>query len=203
MQPEPANAPPPVPAVPREYVQAGWDWFSDSVHTLVEDLYPVLQGVTRHTLDELSDLADDSAPEEESADFRQFSHQHDMQISLDTALTFDVGTALGHVLELAESLGDQQTRDMVGFMSDVATASGNVLSLTDSNPAENFITAVQTMEIEFDEDGNHNLSLIITPALHDLLRKNPPTEEQGRRFDAIIAAKREEQRASRSRRRLS
>lgn len=203
MQPEADNVPPPVPAIPSEYVRAGWEWFSDSVHSLVEDLYPVLQGFTRHTLGELPDVDDSSSPEDKSPDFRQFSHQHEMRISLETGLTFDVGTALSHVLEIAESLGEQQTNDMVGFMSDVATASGNVISLDHSNPTENFIAALQTMEIEFDENGNHNLSLVISPAFLEVLRLNPPTEEQGRRLDAILDAKREEQRASRSHRRLS
>lgn len=190
------------PAVPNEYVRAGLEWFFDSTRMLAEQLHPMLADFTRQTLPELPDF-DATAEPDLNADFRQFVHRLEFAVLLDTAVDFDIAAVHAHIRDLADRSGQQQVDGMVGFMSDTATASGNVVATNDADPIEAMIAGIEQMDIEFDENGNHNLRLIITPSFHEYLRTHLPTEEQGRRIDAILDAKREEQRAARSHRRLS
>jgi hypothetical protein len=126
-----------------------------------------------------------------------------MTMSLDTALQFDVAGGLGLLFELAESFGGQQVSAMIQHVSDVAEANGNVVRTNDVDFWENYLTMLESMKVDFNDQGDNGLVLIVNPDMARRLRENPPTPEQRGRIDAIMAAKREESRASRGRRRLS
>ena len=197
------------PAVPHEYVAAGNRWVSDKARALMEELHPLLGSVPRQAVGEMPDFIEESPNDgggegdEASIDYRQFAHGHETTISVDTALDFDIDQVLVLIYQLADSLGGQMTSDMIRMMSDAAEASGNVVRMGDSGFWESFITSLEAMEVDFDEQGEHNLSFVTSPNFAEHLRENPPTAEQTERMDALMKAKREESRASRGRRRLS
>lgn len=190
------------PARPSEYARAGAEWFSDTVRALAEAQHPFIGSFQRQFVDEFPDLDDEEHDAEESVDFRQFVHQHEMHVSLDTPLAFDVATMLAHTDALADSLGSQQTRNMMAMISDAATASGNVIAIDLNDPVEQWIHALSTMDVEFDENGAHNLQIAGTPEFFQRMSDHPPTPEQQERINAIFAAKKEAQDARRDNRQL-
>lgn len=195
-----AAAEPLFPAKPSEYARAGAEWFSDTVRALAEAQHPFIGSFQRQFVEEFPDPDDEEG--EESVDFRQFVHQHEMQVSLDTPLDFDVGTMLAHAYALADSLGSQQTRDMMAMISEAATASGNVINIDLNNPVEEWIHALTTMDLEFDENGAHNMQIVGTPEFFQRMSDHPATPEQQERINAIFAAKKEAQDAQRNNRQL-
>lgn len=188
------------PATPTEYVRAEAEWFSDCVRSLSEAQHPILTSFTPQTVEELPDAVEG---ETESLDFRQFAHRHEVKASLDTILSFDIGSLLVIAYDLADRRGAAQSQAMIKMISDNAVASGNVVTIDVSNPVEQYINGLAMADIEFDEAGNHNMQLIAVPEFLQQLSDNPPTTEQQERIDAIFALKREAQDARRRNRRLS
>lgn len=199
--PEGAAAEPFFPAKPTEYARAGAEWFSDTVRVLAEVHHPFIGSFQRQFVEEFPE-PDDEEEDETAVDFRQFVHQHEMHVSLDTPLTFDVGTMLAHADALADSLGGQQSRDMIRMISDAATATGNVITIDLDDPVEQYISGLAAADIEFDEDGAHNLQIVGTKEFFQRLSDNPPTAEQQERIDALFKAKKEAQDARRNHRRI-
>ncbi|NJI58611.1 hypothetical protein HCX50_04115 [Microbacterium oxydans] len=180
-------------------MRAGAEWFSGTVRTLAEAQHPILTSFTRETIEEFPDFDEDDA---ESLDFRQFAHRHELEMSLDATLAFDVTTILAIADEVGNNLGRQQSKDMIRMISDNATAAGNVVTIDPTNPVEQYIAGLAKVDIEFDEDGNHNMQIIASKEFLQQLSDNPPTPEQQERIDAIFALKKEEQDARRRNRRL-
>ncbi|MBD8205187.1 hypothetical protein IFU08_09275 [Microbacterium sp. CFBP 8790] len=199
------------PAIPEEYVRAGDAWVSATTRVLVGELHPFLKAIPHETVNELPDLTEednlDDAAEGKAApistDYRQFAHGHETVISLDTALEFDVDAVLVLVYELADSLGRQQEAAIIRLMSDAADASGNVIRLGNADFWDQFISSLEGMKVDFDDQGEHNLSFVVSPEFNAQLQATPPTAKQTAKMDALMQAKREESRASRGRRRLS
>lgn len=199
------------PAVPEEYVRAGNAWLSATTRMLMEELYPLLKTIPHQTVDEMPDLSDDYSLEDADVgdlvpaptDYRQFEHGHDSVISLDTALEFDVDAVLVLVYQLADSLGGQQEAALIRLMSDAAEASGNVIHMGGADFWDQYISSLEEMDVDFDDKGEHNLSIVVSPEFNAYLQANPPSAEQAAKMDALMQMKREESRASRSRRRLS
>lgn len=193
----------PFPAAPTEYIRAGAQWFSDSVRHVAEEQHPILKSFARRTVTEFPDPEDSDIDAQQSADYRWFSHQHDIVVSLETTLNFDIGTMLAHLDSLAHSLGSQQEKNMVQMIVDSATASGNLITIDLQDPAEQYIAALARMEILFDDEGHHGPLVIDGIELEDHMRKHPPSAEQQERIDTILRAKKEERDAPRRNRRLS
>lgn len=190
------------PAKPVEYMRAGAEWFSETVRALADAQHPLIASFERQLVEEFPDPDDGDEDDVAADDFRQFVHQHEMQVSLETQLAFDVGTMLAHANAVADSLGSQQSQDMLQMISDAATASGNVVTFDAENPVEQYIKGLAAADIEFDEDGTHNMRIVGTPDFFQRLSDNPPTPEQQERIDAIFKAKKEAQDARRNNRQL-
>lgn len=151
-----------------------------------------------------SDGAETSTGEQEEwpGDFRQFRERYEFVMSVESILDFDVEAVLTHVRSVADSMGERRTRNLVGFIADTATAAGNVFTSDPANPLDGLIDALEAMDVPFDENGNHTLDFVFTTEFVEWVSENPPTEAQKKRINDILDKKWEEQRASRSNRRL-
>lgn len=187
----------------KEYVRGGNTWMSATVHGLSDQLHPLLTRVSQHTVNEFPDLPRESEEAPSTSDYRQFAHEHTWAMSLHTILEFNVETVLTQLFLLADSLGSQQESDMLRHVREAAEEAGNVVHVDMSDPWEAYIAALEAAEIDFDENGESNMSLVAHPSFTRRLMEVGSTPEQEARIDAIMQMKREESRAARSRRRLS
>jgi hypothetical protein len=90
------------------------------------------------------------------------------------------------------------------FLSKISEATGNVVDASDRPFFDVLYEAIEKVEMEFDEDGNHNHVLVLHPDQWAALQaKGPLTPEQQQKLDDLFTRKREEADARRRHRRLS
>ncbi|SRR6266404_5022962 len=87
-------------------------------------------------------------------------------------------------------------------LGQVCAATGNTIDARGQDfTHEMFLQMLESLDIHFDEGGNHNLSWVMSPEMFEKLSKLPqPTEEQNRAVAGIIERKRREFNASKRRR---
>ncbi|MCZ7423753.1 hypothetical protein O7605_30020 [Verrucosispora sp. WMMA2121] len=93
------------------------------------------------------------------------------------------------------------SKKILADISNVTQATGNVIQGDISYDL--LIDAVDAMEFSFDDDGNHNLSLVVNPVTAEKLRSlGEPTPQQTARLNAVLARKKAEWDARRGSRSL-
>jgi hypothetical protein len=103
---------------------------------------------------------------------------------------------------MAQDVGSQMVKMFIEHVSEVSEEVDNVVSAEDRDFFDVYAEALEKVEMTFDENGDHNLTMLVNPETHDRLRDKTPTPEQEARINAIIDSKREEWRAARRRREL-
>lgn len=208
--PEPADEPRAArpPFRPHEFGRGNAAWMSRTVSNLAESIHPLLATIPTVT------IADPPAPEEgsdvqeledahlKSPLYRGAVISHEWVAHLDESLNFDVDACLAQLYEMADSYGAQMMRGLIELISDTCDSTGNVIDAKDIGFFDAMIRAVETMEMSFDEDGNHNTTLLVHPDTAKKLAELTPTPEQQASMDAVLAKKRSDWDASRSRRDL-
>ena len=104
---------------------------------------------------------------------------------------------LADVDELAHSIANQLTSAMFAHIADVTEATGQTISAEGRDFWEVILEAMETVELSFDEHGQHHGTVVVHPDLAEKIMKNPPTADQEDRAQKIIQRKREEWNASR------
>lgn len=90
-----------------------------------------------------------------------------------------------------------------GVFPQICDATGNTVDAQDKNVWDAYLEMLETMEMSFDENGNHNTSLVVHPDTARRIRENPPTPEQLAKGNEIIERKKKEYYAQKRTRRLS
>ena len=85
----------------------------------------------------------------------------------------------------------------------ICDATGNTVDAQGKNVWDAHLEMLETMEMSFDENGNHNTTLVVHPDTARKIRENPPTVEQLAKGEEIIERKRKEFYAQKRSRRLS
>ena len=188
--------------VPHEYETGGMRWFSDAVRELERALHPLLAQIPRVEVTDMpqSPPEGEPLPAEASPLYRPVAAKHAWTVHLEDVVTFNVEQLLTDLNEMAQDVGSQVVKAFIEHISDVSEQVGNVVSADGRDFFDVLTESIESMEITFDENGNHNLTLLVNPATHNDLKA--PTVEQQTRMDAIMDRKREEWRAKRRRRDL-
>lgn len=130
---------------------------------------------------------------------------------------FSVEISLG--LDCFRNTNTEQFRDALWKFSEEATgerikhffetfpqicnAAGTSVDAEGKNVWDAYLEMLETLEMHFDENGNHNTELVVHPDTAKKIRANPPTPEQLAKGEAIIERKKKEFYAQKRTRRLS
>jgi len=117
-----------------------------------------------------------------------------LEFSMDVPEIIDGGfdSFMGAMNKVAADQVEQITKAIFANMNEVAEAVGNVIRRPIGHDV--LIDAIESMDVSFDEEGRHNLNLVVHP---DTARKlnelGEPTPEQAARLDSVLARKKQEQ----------
>ncbi|RKS04955.1 hypothetical protein DFP74_0535 [Nocardiopsis sp. Huas11] len=186
---------------PSEYGAAALAWMNDAVDVLSRELHPILASVGRER------IADLPRPEEHASEtaelasplFRVIEASHVMTTDVQDTLSGDVGSFLAMVFELSDTFGSQLAQGMMDHISEVCDASGQTIDAKDKDFIDAMIDALETIDIPFDGNGEHNLSIALHPDTAESLRNKQMTPEQEARIQQVLDRRREEWHASRRR----
>lgn len=190
--------------IPHEYEIGGVRWFSDAVHELERAQHPLLAQIPRV---ELADMPrpppeGEPLPAEASPLYRPTVTKHEWTIRVEDVVNFNVEQLLADLNDMAQNVGSQMVKQFIEHVSEVSEDVGNVVSAEGRDFFDVYAESLETIEMSFDENGDHNLTLLVNPGTYDDLKDKTPTPEQEARINSIINRKREEWRAARRRREL-
>jgi len=97
---------------------------------------------------------------------------------------------------------EQMKEHFFGAFPQICDATGNTVDAQGKNVWDAHLEMLETMEMSFDENGNHNTSLVVHPDTARRIRENPPTPEQLAKGNEIIERKKKEYYAQKRTRRL-
>jgi hypothetical protein len=137
----------------------------------------------------------------------------ELQINLEEVQNWTLGDILRHLDQIAKSIGEQQARHFFEELHNVTDKTGNVVNANGEKfSPELLLQVLDKMWIEFNEDGTPQLpSMIVSPSMFDSIQaskeefaSHPEFErEWTKRFNDLIARKREEWRAREANRNLA
>jgi hypothetical protein len=130
-------------------------------------------------------------------------HSTDTVIHFDTFLKTDVERFIELLYNMWEAFASQATKALFETVNLTTEAVGNVHNAAGKNIWEAQLEMLESLEMHFDENGNHNYKYYAHPDMAKKLAENPPTPEQEKRAEEIINRKREEYYAKKRTRRLS
>lgn len=163
--------------------------------------HPILGQIQVHSVVHSGWTRQVSEPQVVETEMRQ--HSTDSVIHFDCFLKTDVERFTELLYEMWEEFASQATKALFETVSLTTEAVGNVHSAAGKNIWEAQLEMLESLEMHFDEDGNHNYKYYLHPDTAKKLAENPPTPEQERRGEEIIRRKREEYYAKKRTRRLS
>lgn len=84
--------------------------------------------------------------------YRSIDVQYQFSVNIVEVLEFDVDAFLGTLYSVADEFGGQLVRGMFQHISEVSEDNGQVISVGDRSMFDAFADALETMNVEFDED---------------------------------------------------
>ena len=191
-------------AVPEEYNLGASRWVSRTVDGLSRLLHPILAEIRREQVADLPRADEPIADDANLASplFRAMKIEHQWTAAMDDALAFDVDAFLSQIYETADDFGGQLVSGMFEHISELCDQSGQTVNASGRDIFDAMIEVLEKLDVEFDEEGNHNLTLVLHPNTAKQLVGKKPTPEQEEKLKMLMERKREEDRASRRRREL-
>lgn len=195
-----ANAATPFEVSYPEYDSAGFRFMSTCIRELMQAQGGVYSLVSKESVEHIPTYSV-QLPDGQFVD----SPPNDLSflITLDNVDIID-GRFDNFIAELNKVAVEQEaevSKPILADISEVTERSGNVVQgeLT----FERLIEAIEAVETSFDEDGQHNLSLVVSPAMAEKLREmGPPTPDQQAQLNGVLARKKAEWDARRRNRTL-
>lgn len=171
------------------------------VKTGLEQTDPILGQIQRMPVAHDGTTRQVSEPKIVDTEMQDFSAV--VTVELEWFRKTDVESFVEFLWRFCDEFSSQTKKYLFEMVSKTTEAVGNVFDAKDKNIWEAQIEMMQQMEMRFDEDGNHNYRLYVSPDTAKKLEENPPTPEQQKRMEELINAKREEYYAQKRTRRLS
>lgn len=190
--------------IPHEYEIGGVRWFSNALRELERAHHPLLAQIPRVELADTPDSPPEGQPlpPEASLLYRPAVTKHEWTVRIEDVVDFNVEQLLADLDKMARDVGSQKVKMLIDHISDVSEDAGNVISAEGRDFFDVYADALEAIEISFDDNGDHNATMLVDPETYDRLQGKTPTAEQEARVNAIIDRKREEWRAARRRREL-
>lgn len=177
---------------------------SSTIDILSRELHPLLASVRRERVADLP-RPEEHAPETSELSsplFRGIEASHVLAVDVQDTLDGDVDSFLTMAFDLADSFGSQLMMGMLAHVSEVCDESGQTIDAEGRDFFDVMIETLHTIDISFDENGEHNLTMVMHPDTAEKLRDKQPTPEQEARIHQVLERKREEWNASRRRHQL-
>lgn len=189
-------------ACPLEYETATTEWLSRTISFLMlvsDQLYADLQS---EQVESVADAKIDLGNGQELLIEPQAIAVAG-SIDIDAVIAGHFDDLHAEVSSIADQRLEQTMRAYFALVKDVTERTGNIID-AHGDAAEGVLAVLKKMDMQFDDDGNPALQMIVSPADAERIRAQLDafTPDQHRRFAEIINRKREEYRASRRRRRL-
>lgn len=197
------SARPRIQAVPDEFGRGAMAWFSRASLSLGRASHPFLASIQHQTMEELPDASVTRRALGAEPDVPLYQGMHfktEWIVSLDESLDFDLDEFITRLYTVSEEHASQSTRSILAHISAVSEAHGQVVEVKGRPIFDVICESLEKLEFAFDEDGNHNMTLVLHPDNVKLMESLTP--EQKSVMDQIIQRKREEWNAKRRRRKL-
>jgi hypothetical protein len=186
--------------VPSEYDAAAQRFMSTGVKALMEAQGGVYSLVSKESMGQLPDY---SLPlsEDDTLRGRPIEASSVAIIDYNDVIVGDFDSILAAMDNIAVEMANQITKGILGHISEICERTGNVIAGELSY--DTIADILEHMDFSFDESGNHNVSVVVSPEGAKKIRAvGEPTAEQQARIDRIIARKRDEWNARRGSRSL-
>jgi hypothetical protein len=186
--------------LPSEYDAAAQRFMSTGVKALIEAQGGIYSLVSKESMEQLPDyslpLSDD-----DTLRGRPIEASSVATINYDDVITGDFDSVLASMDSIAVEMAGQITQGIMAHISEICQRTGNVV--TGELSYDTIADVLEHMDFSFDESGNHNISIVVSPEGAERIRAlGEPTAEQQARIDGIIARKRDEWNARRGSRSL-
>jgi hypothetical protein len=183
-----------------EYEAATAHFFSTGVKELMEAQGGVYSLVSKEHIEQLPDYSL-ALPGGDVLGSRPIEAISSFTINRDDVINEDIDSVLNAMYGMAIEMAGQITRAILTHISEICDHTGNIVSGKLSY--DTIADAIEQMEFSFDEDGNHNISVVVSPDGAERLRAlGDPTVEQRARLDGIFSRRKDEWDARRSSRSL-
>ena len=124
-------------------------------------------------------------------------------IDLDCFRNTDTDYFRDFLWKMVERISGELKKHLFETVSQTCDATGNSVAAKGKNFWDAYNEILETADMHFDENGNHNYKIYIHPDKGKELAANPPTEEQIAEGEKIIERKKQEYYAQKRTRRLS
>ena len=188
-------------AYPAEYGAAASAWMNDAVDTLSREIHPLLASIRRERVADLP-RPEEHAPETAqlaSPLFRGIKTEQIVRIDAQDALSGDVDSFLTMTFQLADALGSQFMDGFLSHISEVSEAYDQTLDAKGRDIIDVIIDSLETLDISFNENGEHNLTMVLHPDTAEKLQNTKLTTKKKARLQQVLQRRREEWNASRRR----
>lgn len=183
-----------------EYDAAGQRFFNVGIRALMDAQGGVYSLVSKESMEQLPDYSV-PLPDDDTVRGRPIEASSVVVIRDEDVITGDVESVVAAMDSVAIEMTDQITKGVLDHISEICASTGNVVTGELSYDVINDV--IEKLDFSFDEEGNHNISVVVNPQSAQRLRTlGAPTAEQQARNDAIIARKRAEWNARRGSRSL-
>jgi hypothetical protein len=154
-------------------------------------------------MDELPDpsVTDGALGSEQSTPlYTKMSIRSEWVVSLDEALDFDLDGFITRLYTIAEEHASQTTKSILEHISALSEEHGHVVDASGRPFFDAICESLEKLEFIFDEEGNHNMALVLHPDNFKLVAALTPDQKSA--IDRIVQRKREEWDAKKRRRNL-
>jgi hypothetical protein len=192
-----------IAAEQREYALAVTAWFQSQVRHLMRASDPLYASLSREPVEAMPDEFIQPTGDDEPMIVTPVRIEAQGEVTVSGAVDGDLDEMHTAVAVVAEQML-RQTMEM--FFSQLTAVTERVGNTVDAqgDVIEGFIRMIEKMDVAFDENGLPNLQMVMNPADVDRLKEQTKnmTEDQVRRLENVLRAKKEKFDASRRRRRL-
>jgi hypothetical protein len=126
-----------------------------------------------------------------------------ISVELDCFRNTDTEEFRDALWKFAEEAIGQMKKHFFDTFPQICEATGNNIDAQGKNIWDAYLEMIETIEMRFDEDGNHNYEILVHPDTYKKIQENPPTPEQLAKGKEIIERKKKEYYAQKRTRRLS
>lgn len=175
--------------------------FIGEVFRGLDKTHPLLGQIQTHSVVHGGRTRQVSEPRIVETDLKR--HSAGAVVDFDCFLRTDVERFTEFLYGMWEAFASQATKALFETVGLTTETVGNVHSAAGKNIWEAQLEVLESMEMHFDENGNHDFQFYVHPDTARKLAENPPTPEQEERAAEIIRRKREEYYAKKRTRRLS
>ncbi len=190
-----------LPFFPADLDYAAQRWWTATTRQLSKATHPFLASIKVETIEELP-TNDPARNGEASPLYTTLVSSATLSRGPEDALGFDLDKIRADLWAFGQESGDQVEKQMFAHMTAVAESHEMKVDGKDRDFHEALLEVMEKLEFTFDENGNHNVSIMMHPDTYAQIQDKKLTPDQQARLDAIVAKKKEAWNESRRRKPL-